>query len=77
MRLIFSLQLVRRVTRECFVVLHKRKWDKTLIKQLNEHIERTIRDKSSDTEFLVHYTEIFLDELAKVSASFVIEEITP
>lgn len=59
-------QLVRRVTRQVFVVLHRNKWDRKLIKQLNEHVEKSILDKSTSIGFLMHYTEIFLDELAKV-----------
>ncbi|XP_037049096.1 ribosomal RNA processing protein 1 homolog isoform X2 [Bradysia coprophila] len=61
------MMLVRRVTRQIFVVLHGHKWDKKLIKQLNEHVEKSILDKSTSIGFLMHFTEIFLDELAKVS----------
>lgn len=63
----FLQQLVRRVTRQVFVVLHCNSWNKALIKQLNAHIEKSILDKSTSTGFLMHFTEIFLDELAKVN----------
>ncbi|KAJ6638831.1 Ribosomal RNA processing protein 1 like [Pseudolycoriella hygida] len=61
------MMLVRRVTRQCFVVLYRRKWDKTLIKQFNEHVEKILMDKSSCAGFLMHFTDIYLDEIAKVT----------
>ncbi|KAJ6637031.1 Ribosomal RNA processing protein 1 like [Pseudolycoriella hygida] len=62
------MMLVRRVTRQCFVILHNNKWDRKLIGQLNSYVEKIIANKSSSIGFLMHFIEIFLDEIAKVTA---------
>lgn len=58
-----------------FVVLHDNEWDKNLIKRLNKYVERRIRDKSMSNAFLLHFTEIVLGELTKVSAKILEQNI--
>lgn len=61
------IQLVRRVTRQMFAVLHKHNWNPKYIDLLNTQLEKTVLKNTASIGFLMHFTDIFLEEVAKVS----------
>lgn len=61
------MMLVRRSVRQMFVLLHKHNWNETLIDQLNEEISQTVMKSSGSIGFFMHFTELYIEEVAKVS----------
>lgn len=63
------LMLVRRMLRHCFQFLKSTDWDTDSIDSFNRVLEDTLlkANGSSFTGLTMHFTEIFLEELAKVS----------
>lgn len=61
------MMLVRRSVRQMFVLLHKHQWNEELIALLNEEITQTVMKSSGSIGFFMHFTELYVDEVAKVS----------
>lgn len=61
------MMLVRRVLRELFVELKANDWNGELVKDLSEKLKQTVLGPSTPRGLFMHFTEIFLEELAKVS----------
>lgn len=62
----FTFQLVRRVTRQMFLVLHQLEWDEQLIELLNGQLEESVLKTATSNGFYMHFTELYPEELAKV-----------
>lgn len=56
------VMLLRRVTRQCFVVSYSYEWDEKLVAQFSS------TNRSISIEFLKQFTDIFLSELADMTA---------
>lgn len=64
------VMLLRRVTRQCFVIWHRSSWDQKLIGQLHDQVKDVIPDRamwSKSIRFLEHFNEIYQNEFAKVT----------
>lgn len=61
------MMLVRRVTRQVLTILHNLHWDPDVIELLNTQVESTVLRKTESIGFFMHFTEIFMEETAKVS----------
>lgn len=61
------MMLVRRMTRQMFATLHQLEWDEDLIEVLNGELNETILKSSTSNGFYMHFTELYIEELAKVS----------
>lgn len=61
------MMLVRRVLRELFVELKDNNWSEGLVKELSEKMKQSVLGQSTPRGLFMHFTEIFLEELAKVS----------
>ncbi|CAH1104004.1 unnamed protein product [Psylliodes chrysocephalus] len=69
LRLDKFLMLVRRLLRETFIAIKNTSYSKDAIERFNEVISDTILNKANKTPvgLFMHFVEIFLEELAKVS----------
>ncbi|KAB0790979.1 hypothetical protein PPYR_02779 [Photinus pyralis] len=70
------LMLVRRMLRHCFQFLKSTEWNMNEIESFNRVLEDTLlkTSGSSFTGLTMHFTEIFLEELAKVSNGKITQE---
>ncbi|XP_078043064.1 ribosomal RNA processing protein 1 homolog Nnp-1 [Augochlora pura] len=67
--------LVRRVIRQTFIKCKERSWDMEWIKGFAEILEKLFVDPKICQGFNMHVTEIFLEELSKVSEGNIPEEV--
>lgn len=61
------MMLVRRVTREMFIELQQNEWDEEQIKEFAEKLKETVLDNATPRGLFMHFTEIYLEEVAKVT----------
>lgn len=63
------MMLVRRVTREVIRIVQQSGWSEEVIEQLNETLKNTIlsNDNMPPRGLFMHFTELFFEEVAKVS----------
>lgn len=63
------MMLVRRVTREVIYLLQQREWNDEVIEQLNETLKKTVlsNDNAPPRGLFMHFTELYFEEVAKVS----------
>lgn len=61
------MMLVRRCARQILVLVHRHDWPLTLIEQLNGQLTGTVLRSSASIGFFMHFTELWLEEVAKVS----------
>lgn len=61
------MMLVRRVTREMFVELKDNDWNADLLNKFAGQLKSTVLDSAAPRGLFMHFTEIYLEELAKVS----------
>ncbi|XP_011310829.1 ribosomal RNA processing protein 1 homolog [Fopius arisanus] len=66
--------LVRRIFRQTFILSRKLGWDVDNIKEIAKVIEEILLDSKGSLGFKFHVTEIFMEELAKVSGGEIPEE---
>ena len=66
---VFSLQFVRRLLRQGLTILKNASWSKKEVKNYNDVLSDTVLsfEKSLSQGMTLHFTEIYLEELAKVS----------
>ncbi|KAF5291772.1 hypothetical protein FQA39_LY14260 [Lamprigera yunnana] len=69
------LMLVRRMLRQGFSFLHKQNWELKSINEFNEILSKTVLSRNEKHVGLtMHFLEIYLEELAKVSNGEITEE---
>lgn len=61
------MMLVRRVTREMFVELQTNDWDADLLNKFAAQLKETVLCNLAPRGLFMHFTEIYLEEVAKVS----------
>ncbi|XP_055613619.1 ribosomal RNA processing protein 1 homolog [Uranotaenia lowii] len=62
------MMLVRRCTRQMLLVLHESNWPESNVREMMEHVEKTILNADVCTFGLTkHFNDLILEELAKVS----------
>lgn len=61
------MMLVRRVTREMFIELQQNEWDEEQMKEFAEKLKETVLDNATPRGLFMHFTEIYLEEVAKVT----------
>lgn len=61
------MMLVRRCARQMLVLVHQHSWPVELIELLNGQLSLTVLRSSASIGFFMHFTELWLEEVAKVS----------
>lgn len=61
------LMLVRKVTREVMKLLQKLDWDKAVIKKFAQRLTETILAQHTQKGLFMHFTELYLEEVAKIT----------
>ncbi|XP_034936572.1 ribosomal RNA processing protein 1 homolog [Chelonus insularis] len=67
--------LARRIMRQSFVMCKKSSWDEEWVKGVSKIIEDILLDPKGSMGFKFHITEIFIEELAKISEGKIANEI--
>lgn len=62
------MMLVRRVTREMFIELKDNEWNADLLTDFAEKLKDTVLDSSTSRGLFMHFAEIYLEEVAKVTS---------
>ncbi|XP_054005019.1 ribosomal RNA processing protein 1 homolog [Hylaeus anthracinus] len=70
----FSM-LVRRIIRQTFVKCKQSSWDMEFIEDISEILETLLVDPKTCLGFSMHLTEVFLEELSKISDGVISEDI--
>ncbi|XP_066592488.1 ribosomal RNA processing protein 1 homolog [Prorops nasuta] len=68
--------LVRRIFRQIFQVCKDKAWDKKLIVGFSKVLENQLLDKSATIGFIMHISEIYWEEFAKISEGNVSDGVT-
>ncbi|KAG7204897.1 hypothetical protein KM043_005293 [Ampulex compressa] len=67
--------LARRIIRQTFFICKEKCWDIEWVKGISELIEQILLDPKSCQGFCMHITEVYLEELSKVSDGNVPEDV--
>ncbi|XP_076641671.1 ribosomal RNA processing protein 1 homolog Nnp-1 isoform X2 [Halictus rubicundus] len=67
--------LVRRMIRQTFIKCKERSWDIEWVKGLSEILEKLFVDPKICLGFNMHITEVFLEELSKISGGDIPEDV--
>lgn len=67
--------LVRRIIRQTFAMCKKRSWDREWVDGVEKTIENLLSDSKTAIGFSLHVTELYMEELSKVSGGDIPEEI--
>lgn len=62
----FILQLVRRILRQTFVVCREKLWDMEWVTEISLIFQELLLHPKTPVGFNLHFTDIYLEELAKV-----------
>lgn len=61
------MMLVRKITRETFVLLKNNEWNKSEIKEFSKKLHETVLAPDTPKGLFMHFTELYLEEVAKVT----------
>lgn len=61
------MMLVRRCARQMLVLVHQHSWPLELVELLNSQLSQSVLRSSASIGFFMHFTELWLEEVAKVT----------
>ncbi|XP_015586757.1 ribosomal RNA processing protein 1 homolog [Cephus cinctus] len=67
--------LVRRIIRQTFEMCKKRTWSRDWVKGVEQILESLLIDAKTPLGFTLHLTELYMEELSKVSCGHILPEV--